>query len=169
MKIIEALKKIKDLQRKADDLRILVRDHCAISSMDSEKYPNQTQKIDEWMQAHSDILKEILHLRIAIQQTNLAVEVPIEIGEKTVTKTIAEWIHRRRDLAGSEKHMWTSLSDRGIKEGIAKGPSGDNIEIKIRRFYNPDKRDKMIDLYSSEPSIIDSRLEVVNAITNLIE
>lgn len=31
MKIIEGLKKIKDLKRKADDLKELVREHCAIT------------------------------------------------------------------------------------------------------------------------------------------
>jgi len=169
VKLIEALKKIKDLQRKADDLRTLVRDNCARSSLESDKYDNQKEKIGKWMQSHSDILKEILKLRIAIQKTNLETDVTIELDGKPVTKTIAEWIHRRRDLATEELKMWRSLSDRGIIEGTTKGPSGDVIEVKIVRFFNPATRDNKIDLYQSEPMIIDSKLEVVNAITNLIE
>ena len=169
MKIIEAMKQIKDLQRKADDLRKLVREHCAISSVETVKYHNQADKVSGWIQAHSDIVKRILDLRTAIQKTNLATRVTIEIDGKGVTKSIAEWIHRRRDLANMEKDMWRCLSDRGIVEGKAKGPSGDEMEIKIQRFYSPEKRDKFIDLYSSEPLLIDSRLEVINAITDLVD
>ena len=131
MKLIEALKKVKDLQRKASDLRVLVKDHCALSSFETQKYPNQKKQVTEWMQAHSDVLKEILRLRIAIQKTNLETEVVIEIGNKQVTKSIAAWIHRRRDLANEELQMWNQLTDRGIKEGVAKGPTGDPIEIKV--------------------------------------
>ena len=93
----------------------------------------------------------------------------IELGEKTVEKTIAGWIHRRRDLAGEELKMWNCLTDRGISEGIGRGPTGDPMEIKIVRFYDPSERDSKLELYQSEPIIVDSKLEVVNAITDLIE
>ena len=169
MKLIEALKKVKDLQRKASDLRVLVKDHCALSSFETQKYPNQKKQVTEWMQAHSDVLKEILRLRIAIQKTNLETEVVIEIGNKQVTKSIAAWIHRRRDLANEELQMWNQLTDRGINEGIAKGPTGDPIEIKIHRFYDPAEKDRKREEYASEPSVIDGRMEVINAITDLIE
>lgn len=169
MKIIEALKQTKDLQRKADDLKDLVKNHCAITSLESQKYPNQTKQVSEWMQAHSDILKEVLRLRLAIQRTNLAVEVTIELGGKQVVKSIAGWIHRRRDLASMELSMWNMLTDRNIQEGMIKSPSGDTVEIKINRFYDPAERDKKKDLYSSEPSIIDGKLEIINAVTDLVE
>ena len=169
MKLIEALKKIKDLQRKASDLRDLVNNNCARSSLETDKYPEQAKKVAGWMQSHSDLLKEILHLRVAIQRTNLTTSVAIELGEKVVTKTIAEWIHRRRDLAAEELKMWNCLSDRGIQEGIVKGPTGDPVEIKVVRFYDPTERDNKRELYQSEPLTIDSKLEVTNAITDLIE
>lgn len=168
MKLIEALKKIKELQRKAEDLRTLVKDHCARSSLETDKYLSQANKVAGWVQSHSDLLKEILRLRVAIQQTNLVTNVTVELGEKAVTKTIAEWIHRRRDLATEELKMWNCLSDRGIQEGVVKGPTGDPVEIKIIRFYDPAERDNKRDLYQSEPSIIDGKLEVTNAITDLI-
>ena len=169
MKIIEGLKKIKELQRKADDLKQLVKDNCARSSLESDKYEGQKKKVSEWIQGYSDILKEILRLRIAIQKTNIETNVTIDLGGKSVTKSIAEWIHRRRDLANRELEIWDSLTDRGIKEGYGNGPSGDTIEIKIVRHYDPEERDKKRDLYQSEPTTIDAKLEVVNAITDLIE
>jgi len=169
MKIIEGLKQIKDLQRKADDLRTLVSNHCAISSFDTPMYPDQKKKVREWIQAYSDILREISRIRTAVQRTNLNTQVSIELGGKTITKSITEWIYRRRDLATLELHIWKALTDRGIREGQVKGPTGDPIDMKIIRYFDPEERDNKIDLYSSEPITIDSKLEIVNAITDLIE
>ncbi len=169
MKLIEALKQIKDLTRKADDIKKLVKDHCAISSLETQKYPNQTKQVSEWVQAYGDILKEILHLRLAIQKTNLETDVTIMIGGKNITKSIAAWIHRRRDLANSEMQIWQILSDRGIHEGMGKGPTGDPIEIRVNRFYNPAEKVRKMEIYASEPSLVDGKLEVTNAITDLTE
>lgn len=169
MKLIEGLKQIKDLQRKAEDLRKLVKDNCARSSIETDTYSGQAKKVEGWIQSHSDLLKEILRLRVAIQRTNIATPVTVELNGRAITKTIAEWIHRRRDLAAEELKMWNCLTDRGIKEGSGHGPSGDPLEIKIVRFYDPSERDKKKELFQSEPLLIDSKLEVVNAITDMIE
>ena len=99
MKIIEALKKIKDLQRKAEDLASKIGQYSAYLNYETPMYPDQKKQVSEWLQSHDDILKEILRLRLAIQKTNLETDVTIELGGKTVIHSIAGWIHRRRDLA----------------------------------------------------------------------
>ena len=171
MKIIEAMKQIKDLQVKKDDLVQKVQKHCADLDYETPVYPEQKDQVQKWIQAHSDILKEILNLRFQIQRTNIATTVPIELGGAKVTKSIAEWIHRRRDLANHEMTIWMSLTDRNLKEGLlpSSNPQEQRREVKIRRYYDPVQRDKSIDLYRSEPGIIDRTLEVVNATTDLIE
>jgi hypothetical protein len=169
MKIIEALKKTQELQRKASDLRIKIAKHSAHLNYETPMYKNQKQQVSEWLQAHSDILKEILRLRVDIQRTNLATDVDIELGGKVVTKTIAEWIHRRRDLADTDLTAWQVLSDRGLKEGKTKNSAHEEVEVKIVRCYDPAERDRMMDLYSSEATTIDAKLEIMNAVTNLIE
>lgn len=169
MKIIEGLKRIKDLQKKAEDLRKKIGTYCAHMDFETPTYANQGEQIKEWLQSHSDTVKEILRLRIAIQRTNLATEVTIDLGEKLVKKTIAEWIHRRRDLASEEMNAWRSLSDRGLKEGAIKTSSGEIKDVKVVRYYDAKQRDNKISLFDGEPSIIDSKLEIVNAVTDLIE
>jgi hypothetical protein len=170
-KLIEALKKTKELTIKAEDLRGKVSKHCAIPSNESAVYGADKQKlqIDEWIQAHSDVLKEILRLRIAIQKTNLATNVDIQLGGKTVTKTIAEWIHRRKDLSSIENSMWNSIGDRNIQEGTRTNSTGEKYEVKIVRFYDPKTRDEKVELFRTESGVIDRTLEVTNAITDLIE
>lgn len=168
MKLIEAMKKIKDLQIKAEDLRKKVATYCADQSHETALYgADQKTKVNEWIQAHGDIIQEILKLRINIQRTNLATNVVIELGGNQITKSIAEWIHRRRDLAELDKSCWACLSDRNLKEGTILTSTGEKQEVKIRRYYDPAQRDDKIELYRSEPSKIDATLEVINAVTDL--
>ena len=172
MKLIQAMKQIKDLQRKADDLKAKVKQYCADMSFETPIYGSveaQTKQIAEWIQAHTDIIQEILRLRIAIQKTNLETNVTIVLGGKQVTKSIASWIHRRRDLANNDAGMWQCLTDRGLKDGITTSTTGQTIEMKVRRYFDIATKDKMLELYRSEPSTIDSTLEVINAVTDLIE
>lgn len=170
MKIIEAMKKIKELQVKAEDLRDKVSKYCAHQSLETPLYgKDQAEKIKEWLQGVSDVYREILRLRVAIQRTNLATNVTIELDGKQVTKSIAEWIHRRRDLAELERKVWESLTDRGLKEGILTNSQGEKVEVKIVRYYDPNQRDGKIACYRDEPSIVDRTLEVINAVTDVIE
>lgn len=170
MKIIEAMKKIKELLIKADDLKKKVAQYHADLSFETAVYGDkQREKIREWTQACHDVLGEVLKLRVAIQRTNLVTMADVELGGKIVRKSIAEWIHRRRDLAGLDLKVWDALNDKGLKEGQMKNSAGEVIDVKIRRYYDPEERDRMRDLYSSEPGVIDRTLEVVNAVTDLIE
>lgn len=168
MKIIEAMKQIKDLQRKAEDLRKKVSINCSNLSFETPAYgQDQRATVDGWLQAHRDIVQEILRLRFAIQKTNIATPVTITIGGKSVTKTIAEWVHRRRDLAALDASMYAQLGDRGLKEQRGKDTQGQDIEIRIVRYFDPKARDTLMEEFRSEPMLIDSTLEVVNAVTEL--
>ena len=171
MKLIEAMKKLKDLNVKAEDLRKKVALHCADLTLETPLYgADQKATVDGWIQAHSDILQEILRLRVAIQKTNISTPVTIELGGKQVTKTIAEWIHRRRDLSNLELSMWKQLTHRNLKEqNIQTAPGAPITEVRIRRYFDPTLRDAKAELYRSEPSVIDATLEVTNAVTDLIQ
>jgi hypothetical protein len=170
MKLIQAMKKLKDLNTKAEDLRKKVQQHAADLSIETPVYPDQKRQVSEWIQSHGDILKEILHLRVSIQRTNIATQVTVELDGKHVSKTIAEWIHRRRDLAKLDMAMWQALSDRNLKEqNLQTAPGGPVTEVRLRRYYEPAERDRKVEVYRTEPSVIDATLEVVNATTDLIE
>lgn len=170
MKLIQAMKQLKDLAIKAEDLRVKVNKFCADLTIETPTYPDQKRQVAEWIQSHGDILKEILRLRFLIQKTNIATPVTIELEGKQVTKTIAEWIHRRRDLAKLEQGMWAQLTDRNLKEqNVQTTPGGAVTEIRIRRYYDPQERDRKTEIYRAEPSVIDATLEVVNATTEMLE
>lgn len=171
MKLIEALKAKKKLLKKADDLRSKVNKNCACYNYETSEYEDPKAKIDQWVQSHEDVMQQILKLQIAIQKTNLATQVTIELGDKNVTKSIAEWIVRRRELSRLDLQLWKSLNTNGMSEQkVRNSKDPDNItEVKIVRHYDAENRDCKVNLYSEEPELIDSRLEVINAITDLME
>lgn len=179
MKLIEALKKCKDLHRKIDDLRDKIKLHCADMDVEEPVYgtvEQQRKQVSDWIQSIHGSLKEVLRLRVAIQSTNLSTKVNIvlEEGKNPVTHTIAEWIHRRRDLAATELMSWNVLTNRNLipQNYFPKGNKEDKEDVqltKVRRYFDPVERDKMVELFKTEPSIIDAKLEVTNAETDLIE
>ena len=175
MKIIEAMKRIKHLQEKCADLGTKVGQYCADLDIETPVYPDQRAQIAEWIKSHEDTVQEIARLRTCIQRTNLATAVTIDLGGNAVTKTIAEWVHRRGDkkkkdgLANQDFSLWSQLGDRNLKEGVMQNTTGGSMQVKIRRHFDPKVRDQKLELYRSEPTIIDGVLEVTNAVTDLIE
>lgn len=170
MKLIQAMKQLKELMTKAEDLREKVKKFCADLTIETPTYPDQRATVTGWIQSHGDIIKRIGELRLAIQRTNLATMVTIELDGKPVTKPIASWIYRRKDLATLEGTMWAQLTDRNLKEqNLQTAPGGAVTEVRIRRYFDPAERDTKREQYRSEPSIIDGTLEVVNATTDLME
>lgn len=162
------MKQLKDLGIKAADLQVKVAQHCANLDIETPLYADPKSQVSSWIQSHSDIVKEMLRLRTAIQRTNINTNVTIELGGVQVTKSITEWIHRRRDLANMEMAMWSKLGDRNLKEGqIVSSTGGESRLVKVVRHFDPKERDAKIDLYRSEPSRIDAVLEVSNAVTDL--
>lgn len=170
MKIIEAMKEQKRLAEKVEDLQKKVANHCADLDYETPVYQNQGDIVQGWLQSIHDTIKEAMRLAIAVQKTNLATKVTIDIGEKEpVTHSIAEWILRRRTYANVEMASWSKLTDKNLREGQTTNSAGEKVVVKIRRYYDPLVRDKKIEVYRSEPGIIDRTLEVVNATTDIVE
>jgi len=173
MKIIEGMKKIKYLRKKVDDLTQKITINAADYDHEKPAYGTPEEQADQvkmWIQSAEDVIKEILSLRVSIQRTNLETDCTIEISGKPVTKSIAEWIHRRRDLAGLNKAVWNALgnSGRSQKHIAFKNAEGEEQVAALRFHYNPAERDLKKDIYTEEPSLIDGALEVKNAVTDLI-
>jgi hypothetical protein len=164
------LELVKPNKEKASDLQAKIAAVCANLSHETPVYGTETaKKVAEWAQSCDDISQENIRLLTAIQRTNLATNASIEVGGKSVTKTIAEWVWRRREYAAADFNTWSKLTDRGLKEGFMQSSTGTPAEIKIQRHYDPIKRDEMLAMYRAEPHLIDAALEVVNATTELLQ
>lgn len=171
MKIIQALRQIKDLKRKCDDLYKKVKENCADLDSNTPSYPDTRRQVTEWIQSYQDSVKEILRLKEAVHRTNLETKVTIELGGKFVEKSIVAWIERRRNLATMDELIYSALTDRTYKEEYTTKLSPGAPVTIVRRilYFDPVERDNKMELFRSEPSKINSTLEITNAITDLIE
>jgi hypothetical protein len=171
MKIIEAMKRVKANKDKINDLQKKINTNAAHLSFENPVYGDKQQaQVSEWLQSALDTSKENVRLLTAISRTNLATPVTIDINEVSVTKSIAEWIWRRREYSAVDLRTMQQLSDRGLKEGnLPSTTGGEPVKANIIRYYDPAIRDKDIAAYASEAAAIDGAMEVVNAITDIIE
>lgn len=169
MKIIESLKKVKELYKKADDIRGKISKYCVKMSFEQDRYENQGEQVKSWIQAHHDIVLEIERLRERIAKTNLATEVTIEVGGNKVTKSIHSWISRRRDLVGLEMTCWQQLDDKGMNDQKIRMSNGEVQEMTVVRFFDYKDKDHKLDTLKEEYTSIDSTLEIINATTDVLD
>lgn len=171
MKIIEAMKQIKANTQKVVDLQKMIADNSAVLSHETPRYGKDKQQavLEGWAQTIFDINQDSMKLLMRIQKTNLATPATITLGDKQVTKTLAEWVWRRRAYANSDLKTYLSMTDRGLRETTVPQSTGEQQKITIVRFYDPEKRDKMVELFKAEAFKIDAALEVVNAQTDLLD
>lgn len=170
MKIIEAMKRVKNNKEKIADLQARIAQVCVHLSHETPVYGAETSlRINEWAQSCDDLTQENVRLLVAVRRTNLATMATITLPGKSVTKSLAEWIWRRREYAALDLKTWASMTDRNLKEGQISTTTGIPLEVKIVRNYDPTRRDAKMTEYRGEPHEIDAALEVVNAVTDLIE
>lgn len=169
MKIIQAMKQIKANKEKILELSQRIARNSAHLSIETPLYPDQAVKIHEWTQCCLDISRDNVELLVRIAKTNLATAITIEIGGKQVTKTIAEWVWRRREYAAIDLGIWTQQGDRGLKEQNIQSSPGVISAVTLIRYYNPAERDAAMDILRREASLIDGQLEVTNAVTDLLD
>jgi hypothetical protein len=169
MKIIEAMKALKDNDAKVADLQAKISQHCARLSFETSPYSDPRAQVREWVQSCNDLSQYSATLLVRLAKTNLLTSVTIELGGKQVTKSIAEWVWRRRKFAKLDMETWLRLNDRGLKEGTLPSTQGIAEKVFVLRSYDAEERDKMVAIFSSEPSKIDATLEIVNATTDLVE
>lgn len=177
MKLIEGLKEVKHTLRKMEDLRKKIGTFCADLDCMQSSYgtpEEQRKKVSEWLQAHNDLALNLTSLKKSIQKTNLETQVPIKIGELTVSRSITEWVIRRREIVDLQIAAYNALSDRGLGERGLRAMG--NLEeskkfqtARVRFYFDASERDKMMDLLKGEKESIDKTLEISNAVTTLLE
>lgn len=176
MKLIEALKEVKSILRKMEDLRKKIASHCADLDVMQPTYGSaseQEKKVSGWLQSHDDSALALTNLKKKIQDTNLQTPVVIKVGDNDIMRSIAEWIIRRREIIDLQLLAYTSLGDRGLSEkGLRAIGSPEEMKklqnARVRFYFNASERDKNIDILKNEKESIDKALEIANVVTELL-
>ena len=176
MKLVEGMKETKATLRKMEDLRKKIAQHCADLDCMAPTYGSaeeQTKKVSEWLQAHDDLALKLTDLKRQIQLTNLQTPVAIKVGGNGITRSIAEWVIRRREIVDLQLLAYNSLGDKGLADrGVrAMGNMDESKKIqsaRVRFYFNATDRDSKIEVLKNERESIDKALEIANVLTELL-
>jgi predicted P-loop ATPase/GTPase len=171
----EALKKVKRLLSEVNEQQAILANIAADYENESPVHNSvdeQKKYIETLEQSINDKLKEAEKLQLQIAKTNVQTQVTLVIDGKRITKSLNAWIWRRRIGAPVQAQLYKAIDHKF--EALSRGEkqirtsSGQIESVKVRRYYEPAKKDKLKVLFGSEPKIIDEQLEDINATTRLI-
>lgn len=175
MRLIEAMKSVKHTLRKMEDLKKKVSMYCADLDCMQPTYGDaneQKKKVSEWLQMYHDLALKLTEIKRDIQNTNLNTPVTIKVGDDPVTRSIAEWVIRRREIIDLEVALYSVLSDRGLadKSLMTRSMLEDNKvkNARVRFYFDASERDKRLETLKTEKESIDTTLETINATTEVI-
>lgn len=168
MKLIEAMKRLKVIEKRIADNNKQVSSYCTILSTERPAFETeeaQKKEVKSLLQSSEDLIKEYLTLKRKIEKTNLVTEVTMN----GTVYTIADLLVIKRKLAAIGQSVYTSLSDSGAnsRRGYAGGGATDKVQV-VRLYDEKERNTKLLEwqnLYNE----IDSRLEVINATTDVVE
>lgn len=167
MKIVEAMKELKLTEKKMNKNNDSIQKYSSQPSNERPYFQDeatQRKEVKNLVQSNKDLLSNYLELKKRIEKTNLETIVEMD----GVKYTISDLLVLKRRLAKIMIDSFDSMNDKNAKHGLMSMRGTDNT-VKIERFY--DERERMDGLRKWQDFYdnIDSRLEVVNATTDIIE
>lgn len=167
MKLIEALKEVEACREKIRSLSQKISENSAHREDKPTEYVDPKEEIQSWQTKIHAATSRMEELLLRISYTNLKTLITIEINGNSITKSIAGWVYRRRELSRLDLMAWNVCTNKRLRAEVDIKDT--NKVFRVVLNYDPKTRDRKVEEYTSEPGIIDSRLETVNAVTELLE
>ena len=169
MKIIEAMKRLKVIEKRMTDNNTAITAYASILSTERPAFDSeqeQRKQVQSLIQANEDLLKEYLSLKTKIERTNLAVVVEMD-GKKY---TLSELLILKRKLAKTAMGTYEALNDRTATAKLRSASVGpDGKAPQVLRLYDERVKNAALDKWQDLYNNCDSRLEVINCTTDLVE
>ena len=168
MTIVAAMKELKVIKKRMVKNSEMITKYS--SQPDSEKpllgdANQQKAEVKSLIQANEDLSKRFTEIHTSLTYTNIMVKVDMD-GK---SYTIHELILMRRELFTLLKNTFNAMNDNNYNHAIRAHGFGNDSKVHIERFYEEKwkttKLRALEDLYHS----IDSRLETINATTDLVD
>jgi hypothetical protein len=165
MKIVEGMKELKVILKRMDKNNKQITEYAALPDNERLHFgskDNQSKEIKKLIQANIDLSKNYLVLKQQIEKTNLVTVV--EIDGKPYT--ISEMLVLKRTLAKMLVQTYKSLNDSQARMRITQ-VRGEKQPI-VEKFYDETEKNAGERFWDDLYHTIDSRLEVINATTELL-
>jgi hypothetical protein len=169
MKIVEAMKELKLIEKKIQRNTDSIQKYSSQLSNERPYFNTpeaQAKEVKGLVQASKDLIDNYLELKSKIEKTNLAVTVEMD-GRKY---SLSELLILKRKLAQLMVASYEAMNDRSARESQVRvvRANADNT-VKVERYYDEREKNEGLRKWQDFYDNIDSRLEVVNATTDLIE
>lgn len=171
MKIIESLKELRVIEKRMASNIKSIGDYSSSSSTYKHIFgteEKQRKEIASLIQANEDLMNRYIQLKRRIESTNLKVVVSIESDKYT----ISELLILKRKMASVMEDTYEALSDhKGERALMSDRNSSRDKEGKqafLVRYYDEKHKNAGIRKWQDLYNTIDSRLEIINATTDLL-
>lgn len=166
MTIIEGLKRLKVIEKRMAKNAEDITRYASMVSTEKECFENQKKEVGSLVQANGDLGKEYLRLKLQIEKTNFSVTA--EIGGETYT--ITELLTIRRKMAARNMATYKALNDSAGTDRLASTPAVQSGKpAYVVRFYDEKEKNQALLKWQELYDNIDARLEVLNAVTQLVD
>jgi len=168
MKIIEGMKRLRVIEKRMESQRNAVTEYASKLSTEMPRFQtkeDQAKEVASLIQSNNDLCAEYLRIKRSIEYTNL--KVSVELQGKAYS--ISDLLVVKRKLADRMVATYRALNDTVARDRLRNAPKFDGETPKVEVLY--DERTKLDNIrkWQDLADIIDSRLEVINATTDLIE
>ncbi|MDD3917667.1 MAG: hypothetical protein PHX00_10980 [Synergistaceae bacterium] len=168
MKIIEGMKRLRVIEKRMESQRNAVTEYASKLSTEMPRFQtkeDQAKEVASLIQSNNDLCAEYLRIKRSIEYTNL--KVSVELQGKAYS--ISDLLVVKRKLADRMVATYRALNDTVARDRLRNAPKFDGETPKVEILY--DERTKLDNIrkWQDLADIIDSRLEVINATTDLIE
>lgn len=172
LKLIEGMKKLKVLEKHIARNTERIQEYAAIPSNERPQLGSeaeQKEEIKRLIQANRDIVSEYIHLKKRVDMTNLITNVTI--GKESFK--IADLLILRRGLAKRMEATFTALNTKLSDEKIRQMQTRIAVQsgekpVHTVRLYDENHRIEKLQEWQSLQDEIEQRLEVINAMTELV-
>ena len=168
MKLSEAMKRLRVIEKRMVDNSQQITKYASLLSNEKpafESEDKQKGEVAKLIQANTDLMKEYLDLKTRIEKTNL--DTKVEIGGTKYS--LSELLVIKRKLADSMIVTYRALNDNTAESKMRMGMAGksETSVTVIKMYAEKDKNDNLLKWQDLRDNI-DSRIDVVNATTELI-
>lgn len=174
MKIIQALKSLKTIEKRIEKNCQAISQYCAYISGEILPYENedrQRQEVQYLVQANIDLEKEYLKLKCSVEHTNLITKVKIGIFEYSISELIVlkrgiGKIKGATFRSNTYKSLSLLLTNQRFNQIASRGVDATNPPRVIPLFQEKYKNEQLT-AWENFLDQIDGTLEVINAETEL--
>lgn len=168
MKLIEAMKELKLIEKKMRTNSSRIQEYASLVSNQQPHFASeaeQKQQVDSLIQANLALHIRYLSLKRAIERTNLATTV--KVGSFDLT--LSDMLVLKRKLGVLVMETFQALNDSAAKSNLGYySKMASDKGVTIKKMFSEEKKYEALNAWQKLLSDIDSRLEVVNATTELV-